>query len=174
GCTRFAKCADIVVGNGGNDRILGGAGPDVLVGGNGSDVIVGGRGNDSLEDRRGGRGNDVIRAGRGRDEIRLQLGNDSIRGGPGIDTIIAQRVIISLGPLTIHLATGLTSGRFGRDRLHLVENVEVDWVDPVTVVGTDGPNVIRVFRHASFIRGRGGPDVIHGGGDLLGGRGNDS
>ena len=176
GCTRFAKCEDFVFGNGGNDRILGGAGPDELRGGSGSDVMIGGRGNDTFEGRGRGLGNDRIRGGRGGDETRLHPGNDSIRGGPGIDTIFARLGGIAIGPVMFNLPAGIASGTIVRSRLHLVENVEVDWPDTVTVVGTDDRNFISVFGSlGSLVRGRGGPDVIHtfAPDHVFGGRGRD-
>jgi Ca2+-binding RTX toxin-like protein len=65
--------------------------------------------------------------------------------------------------------------------MHQIENVNLEWNRPVTVVGTDGRNRIRVStaNHApvsELIRGRGGADRISTGlGDdrVFGGRGND-
>jgi len=84
--------ANMVIGNGGDDRLYGeggndllldDAGDDMLDGGAGDDVLDGGAGNDTLL---GGAGNDVFvhAAGGGDDVVQDSGGADAIRFGAGI------------------------------------------------------------------------------------------
>lgn len=77
--------ADMIYGNGGDDRLSslggrdfvhGGTGDDVLRGGGGSDILKGGRGVDELE---GGTGGDVLEGGKAADVL---------SGGAGVDTFV--------------------------------------------------------------------------------------
>ena len=79
--------------------------------------------------------------------------------GPGSDAISGD---ISRAPLMINLAIGVAIGAFGHDRLYQLENVgPVFDPDPITVIGSRGPNIILVLGPANaLVRGRGGDDVI--------------
>lgn len=65
---------DIMIGNGGNDRIQPGDGNDILIGGPGDDYLAGGYGNDTY----------VYNLGDGFDTILDQNNRDTILFGPGI------------------------------------------------------------------------------------------
>ncbi len=74
--------ADLVTGDGGDDRLSGdgtGAGPA------GDDVVLGGGGGDEID---GGDGNDLLLGGKGGDEIRAGAGDDVLVGGSGADTLV--------------------------------------------------------------------------------------
>lgn len=70
---------DVVVGEGGNDRIDGGTGKDTLLGGPGNDVVRGQEGSDSLV---GGGGADRIYGNGSADTLIGGGGNDRLFGGP--------------------------------------------------------------------------------------------
>ncbi len=76
---------DAINGLGSNDRISGRGGEDVIDGGAGRDRINGGNGDDEID---GGAGRDVIRGGRGDDTIDGGTGNDLLFGGSGSDTFV--------------------------------------------------------------------------------------
>ncbi|MBD2683250.1 MULTISPECIES: FG-GAP repeat protein [Nostoc] len=71
--TGLDNSADVINGQGGNDKIDGKSGNDLLRGGAGNDSLVGGAGNDSLV---GGAGNDTLVGG---------AGSDRLTGGVGAD-----------------------------------------------------------------------------------------
>ena len=125
-----------MLGQSGNDRIFGQAGRDDLLGGRGRDVLVGGPGGDVTLD--GGRDDDVLRGSSGAHVFTLEAGNDSIHGGRDHDTIQNPFGTGLSGPLMINLAAGVATGPFGHDAIHQVENVNLGWNDPVSIVGTDG------------------------------------
>ncbi len=72
---------NIIMGNGGDDKLYGGpgGGDDMLHGGMGDDMVFGGRGNDTLE---GNEGDDMLHGG---------SGADTFDGGSGNDMIYADR-----------------------------------------------------------------------------------
>lgn len=90
---------DIILGNGGNDRIGGKGGDDILLGGAGNDAIWGDDGDDIL---RGGPGNDTLTG----DDFSGGSGADIfiLAAGEGMDMIMDFEVGIDL----IGLANGLT------------------------------------------------------------------
>src|SRR5207342_3310887 len=102
--------------------------------------------------------------------------DDIVGGGRGHDTLFAFRFNL-VGTLEINLASGRASSIFGlHDLINQFEDVDVAWVDAVTVIGNDQPNGIRVGPGAALIRGRGGNDEIRtqdGDDSLFGGSGDD-
>ncbi|MDZ4790733.1 MAG: putative Ig domain-containing protein, partial [Hyphomicrobiales bacterium] len=77
--------ADIVFGDGGNDRIWGGGSDDVLDGGAGNDMLAGESGDDTLI---GGSGNDRLEGGSGADSLDGGDNNDVLLGGDDNDMLI--------------------------------------------------------------------------------------
>ncbi|MDX2215456.1 MAG: choice-of-anchor L domain-containing protein [Oculatellaceae cyanobacterium bins.114] len=73
----FNNSADVINGQGGNDRLEGLSGNDILRGGAGTDTLLGGDGDDTLV---GNAGSDRLTGGSGSDAFRLRLGD-------GTDTI---------------------------------------------------------------------------------------
>lgn len=92
--------ADLMDGEGGNDRLLGGGGNDTLRGGLGNDTLKGGAGKDLLI---GGAGDDVMHGGAGNDTFIFGKGNDTALGGAGNDRFIFQQAD---GKITVHGGTG--------------------------------------------------------------------
>ncbi|WP_323782267.1 calcium-binding protein [Leisingera sp.] len=76
---------DLLLGEGGSDRLLGGAGRDTLNGGDGDDALLGDSGRDQLI---GGNGNDLLNGGRHGDRLLGEGGNDTLKGGGGKDVLI--------------------------------------------------------------------------------------
>ncbi|WP_392535848.1 DUF4347 domain-containing protein [Nostoc sp. C117] len=83
----FDNSADVINGQGGNDRIDGKSGNDLLRGGAGNDTLIGGAGNDTLI---GGADNDSLIGGTGNDILIGGTGNDTLTGGSGHDQFIYQ------------------------------------------------------------------------------------
>jgi Ca2+-binding RTX toxin-like protein len=77
--------AELIYGNGGNDKITASAGNDTIVGSDGNDFIDAGAGDDSIS---GGGGNDSLLGGDGNDTIDGSSGADSILGGAGADSLL--------------------------------------------------------------------------------------
>ncbi len=86
--------ANLLKGNGGNDKVYGGSGADSLYGGDGSDLLDGGSaGNriwgDGGDDRvLGGNDSETLYGGTGNDTIEARTGSDSAYGGDGADTFV--------------------------------------------------------------------------------------
>jgi Ca2+-binding RTX toxin-like protein len=76
--------ADVVNGQGGNDKIDGLSGNDLLRGGAGNDTLIGGAGNDTLV---GGAGNDVLTGGVGADYFLYNTNAVFASSAVGQDTI---------------------------------------------------------------------------------------
>ncbi|MFN6536137.1 MAG: hypothetical protein RM021_007150 [Nostoc sp. EkiNYC01] len=76
--------ADVVNGQGGNDKIDGLSGNDLLRGGAGNDTLIGGAGNDTLV---GGAGNDVLTGGVGADYFLYNTNAVFASSAVGLDTI---------------------------------------------------------------------------------------
>jgi Ca2+-binding RTX toxin-like protein len=119
---------DTTLGGLGNDVILNienlvtGAGDDTLTGSVFSNVIDAGAGNDVIN---AGAGDDTVLAGDGNDSVLASIGNDSLDGGTGTNTLQAiQTQLINgvltdvTGNLTVNMATGTLTGRFGHRQLH--------------------------------------------------------
>ena len=90
------RCANLLRGTGGadrltgsvlGDRILGLRGKDRLTGGRGDDCLLGQRGADVL---RGMAGRDRLKGGPGNDRLAGGGGNDAVKGGRGADRIFAR------------------------------------------------------------------------------------
>ncbi len=157
---------DVAVGLGGRDRLTGDAGNDQLVGGEGSDVILDGAGGDTID---GGPGDEAFLA---------ESGDDSIDGGEGNDELL---LTLAKQPVEVDLSAGTSSG-VGQDTLIAIENVTGSEFGD-TIVGDDGPNVIRgatACQHSSdvdVLDGAAGADHLVGSifaaDDLSGGPGDD-
>jgi Domain of unknown function (DUF4347)/RTX calcium-binding nonapeptide repeat (4 copies) len=89
----FDNSADVINGQGGDDRIDGKSGNDLLRGGIGNDTLLGGAGNDILtgdlgsNSLIGGAGNDILIGGADRDSLIGGAGNDILTGGEFNDTL---------------------------------------------------------------------------------------
>ncbi|MEH1871599.1 DUF4347 domain-containing protein [Nostoc sp.] len=83
----FDNSADVINGQGGNDRIDGLSGNDLLRGGAGNDTLLGGAGNDTLV---GGTGNNILIGGAGNDILIGGDFSDTLTGGSGNDQFIYQ------------------------------------------------------------------------------------
>ena len=83
---------DLLMGEGGMDRLEGGSGTDVLYGGEGSDTLLGGTeadvlfGEDGFDTLEGGAGEDALFGGDNADTLIGGEGNDKLAGGAGNDT----------------------------------------------------------------------------------------
>ncbi|MEH2264796.1 calcium-binding protein [Nostoc sp.] len=106
--TGLDDSADVVNGQGGNDKIDGKSGNDLLRGGTGNDTLIGGAGDDTLI---GGTGNNSLVGGTGDDVLNAEYstGNNTLNGGAGNDY------------LSIDVSTGnnLLSGEDGNDTFSL-------------------------------------------------------
>ncbi|MEH2042837.1 DUF4347 domain-containing protein [Nostoc sp.] len=83
----FDNSADVINGQGGDDRIDGKSGNDLLRGGAGNDTLLGGVGNDTLL---GGAGNNSLMGGAGNDILLGGDFSDTLTGGSGNDQFIYQ------------------------------------------------------------------------------------
>ncbi|HYX17033.1 MAG TPA: DUF4347 domain-containing protein [Nostoc sp.] len=83
----FDNSADVINGQGGNDRIDGLSGNDLLRGGEGNDTLLGGVGNDILV---ANLGNDSLIGGAGNDIFLGGGGSNTLTGGSGNDQFIYQ------------------------------------------------------------------------------------
>ncbi|MEH1865518.1 MAG: choice-of-anchor Q domain-containing protein [Nostoc sp.] len=93
----FDNSADVINGQGGNDRIDGKSGNDLLRGGEGNDTLLGSLGNDSLL---GGAGNDSLLGGADNDILIGGLGSDTLTGGSGYDQFVYQALSDSNDTIT--------------------------------------------------------------------------
>ncbi|MCL6749892.1 hypothetical protein KBT16_02405 [Nostoc sp. CCCryo 231-06] len=83
----FDNSADVINGQGGDDRIDGKSGNDLLRGGTGNDTLLGGAGNDILI---GGTGQNSLNGGAGNDILIGGDFSDTLTGGSGNDQFIYQ------------------------------------------------------------------------------------
>ena len=83
----FDNSADVINGQGGDDRIDGKSGNDLLRGGAGNDTLLGGAGDDILI---GGTGSNSLFGGAGNDILFVGDYNDTLSGGSGNDQFIYQ------------------------------------------------------------------------------------
>ncbi|MGQ0669071.1 MAG: calcium-binding protein [Actinomycetota bacterium] len=121
------------------DEVIGSVFDDTLTGGDGGDTLHGGEGNDALF---GAGGNDVLKGGEG---------DDSFDGGEGnLDTA---NFAGAPGAVTVNLATGTATG-WGSDTLTAIQGV----------IGSDFDDVLTGDPEQNTFDGRGGNDMITGGG----------
>ncbi|MEH1838429.1 MAG: DUF4347 domain-containing protein [Nostoc sp.] len=85
----FDNSADVINGQGGDDRIDGKSGNDLLRGGAGKDTLIGGDGNDTLV---GGAGNNNLIGGAGNDILIGGNFSNTLTGGSGNDQFIYQNI----------------------------------------------------------------------------------
>jgi len=158
--------ANVVYADGGNDRVDGGDGDDTLYGGDGDDKIYAGEGNDAVY---GGAGNDVIFA---------SGGADFEDGGDGIDTLAVNGYSTTITDVTYNLlegSQGITGGQMTENAFANFENFTIgetfngetivsNW--NLTIVGTDGSNLIKTSAGDDVVTSLGGDDtVLTGDGD---------
>ena len=93
----FDNSADVINGQGGDDRIDGKSGNDLLRGGTGNDTLLGGADDDILV---GGAGNDSLIGGAGNDILIGGADNDTLTGGSGNDQFIYQTLSYSGDTIT--------------------------------------------------------------------------
>ena len=157
--------SDILWGVGGRDKLYGGDDRDVLLGGaDGGDVLYGGAGNDVLVGGaekinwlHGGPGNDVLVGGM----------HDRLWGGAGADVLVGLgrgTAFYNTAPegdegrgVTVNLATGRGEGgdAEGDVLIGIARLVGSNYKD--TLIGDEQDN---------YFRGRGGADVLDGGGGI--------
>jgi serralysin len=138
-----------------------------LYGAGGDDTLTGGAIADNLD---GGSGDDRISGGGGDDQLIGGLGDDTVDGGAGVD--LFNIYVETLRPIgegsTVDLATGLTSGAIGNDRISNVENILGSrYAD--TLTGDAGANSINGNGGADTIVGGDGADTLSAGFPELGG-----
>ena len=152
---------DVVIGNGGDNRLDLGNGNDFAAGDAGIDRIDGGAGDDQID---GGEGDDVLIGGAGDDQISGDSGNDMLIGGDGIDTLL---YLNNTAAITINLLTG---------RVDAGADGGVDQVSGFEIVALgDGDDLFTGDANGNTVFGRRGDDILRGGaGDdtLSGGSGN--
>ncbi len=152
--------SDVILGNGGDDKVTAGDGDDDIFGGdgndfvragNGADLIVGGAGNDVLD---GEAGADTMEGGTGDDVYWVDDAGDVISeaGGGGYDKVMS------------HLSHSLDA-LF--EELWLVEGsaATTGWGNAADnkIVGNKNANDLRGLDGADTLFGEGGDDVVSGG-----------
>jgi Ca2+-binding RTX toxin-like protein len=145
---RGTSGADVIVGNGENNRIWGFGGSDRICGGRGGDMI------------RPGSGDDRVKGGRGADRIVYRSGEDILHGNKGDGDLLDFRSQGS--PVSVDLkkhaavvgGTVLTIDGF--------ERVFGGSGDDV-ISGSDRDEVLKGYAGADDLRGRGGSDRLYGG-----------
>ena len=152
---------DILWGLGGRDELYGGADRDVLLGGAGADRLYGGAGNDVLVDRDGDGNGDRL-WGEAGDDVLVGDRDSFFKGGDGADVLLGLEggtALYSGSPdgdgVTVNLATGRGEGG----------DAEGDvLIDIHRVVGSNGDDTLTGDEQDNYFRGRGGADVLDGGG----------
>ncbi len=187
-------------GGGGNDTLSGNSGNNFIMGGAGSDFIDGGAGNDTLD---GGTGNDTLLGGAGNDRLDGGDGKDTLDGGDAISVNsgalgvngIPHLDIDDEGNITGDVTFGsnnptqsatfgytITDGLLTSDDNLLTPlvidpaTVTVTNVNSLTLIGTNGAEILIGGYRSSYIDGGAGDDVVIGGASsdfLLGGSGDD-
>ena len=153
------RFANLLEGDGGNDRLDGGGGSDTLRGFRGADTLIGGAGNDDLD---GGRGRDSMAGGSGNDLYRVSLAEgDSVleRADAGHDTIVLLDGWPYYMPDNVEEVRVVTDGPLGAN-----------------IVGNDLDNVMRQAVMGGPLSGARGDDLLigaEGGNSLYGDEGND-
>ena len=138
-------------------------GSDTINGGDGNDTIISNGGNDVLD---GGAGDDHVYAGDGNDIVYGSPGTDIEDGGDGIDTLIYGDWLGNWSG-TFNLATGenFVSGgspSAGHQMINF-ENIRTEHSGDMTIIGTDGDNIIETGAGNDTIRGGDGADIIYAG-----------
>jgi hypothetical protein len=143
---------DVITGGNLAVRPNGSSTGDVLRPGPGTDQVFGGGGNDELGD--GGEGNSELVEGGPGDDRFIVLGfiapggdpvGDVYRGGPGRDSLYVRTILEPPESFTIDLAAGAVteaSGIVGPDVAEGFEDARTD-EGADTLLGTDGPNILR-------------------------------
>lgn len=166
-------------GLGGADQLLGGPGPDRLEGGGGGDVLRGGDGDDELDDGDftpavtdsplPPAGNDVLDGGPGADTLRADRGADDLSGGPGIDTATFDRPVpqpssvttpVRPAGFTVSLDDVANDGQTGTGEGDDVRT------DVERLVTTGGDDVVTGSAGADDIATGGGSDTVTPGNGL--------
>ena len=160
--------ANLLQGNGGNDRIEGGGGNDTVEGGDGNDRLYG----DANWGVQGGSaylGDDVVLGGRGDDVLVGGLGNDWLEGGQGIDQITYADLIDDYGNGEYYIVADLSAGRvdkfffdyyegqpfsYGTDTIVGVESYEQFY-------GTSGGDSLTDSTATDLMHGGAGDDSFH-------------
>ena len=75
---------DVLIGDGGKNKLFGNMGNDMLKGMGNADTLHGGKGMDTLY---GGEGNDTLKGEMGDDALKGEGGSDTLVGGPGADKL---------------------------------------------------------------------------------------
>ena len=140
---------DVIVGLGGADTIYGLGGNDVVCAGQGNDRILGGTGGFDLLFGQGG--GDGLLGGGGFDILLGGPGNDLFNGGSRNDLLSYDQ---SPAAVIVDLAAGTATGE-GSDTIQNVEALEGSPFND-SITGSDVTE--------EFFLGRGGDDIIDGGG----------
>ncbi len=157
-------------GDSGNDRMFGRSGNDVLFGMNGDDVLIGGAGVDTLV---GGNDDDILNGG---------TGADKMNGGSGVD--MAQYTGATAALRADLQLSGTNTGEAAGDTYVLIENLYGSAHNDVllgdgeqnTVWGADGNDKLYGRSGNDVLLGMEGNDALFGGNDndtLNGGTGAD-
>jgi trimeric autotransporter adhesin len=172
--------ADVIRGEGNNDRLIGGGGDDNIDGGPGRDFLEGQDGNDILD---GGSGVDQLFGGAGNDELIGTDAGDRLEGGTGDD----RYVVFDTGVSVVETAGGgvdtVVQGVLGYTLPDQVENLELfsgivgigNALDN-RITGNESGNTLQGLEGNDYLAGAGGDDDLQGGAgvDVLeGGAGND-
>ena len=140
--------SDVLIGDGGANRLDGGLGQDWLQSGVGDDALVGGDGDDSVW---GGAGSDTLDGG---------SGNDTIDGGAGVDLVTyafaSSGVEVDLSIVEDQLTRG-----GGIDTLISIEGVIGSDLDDL-LTGSNVSNTLRGGAGDDILRGGGGGDFLYG------------
>ena len=130
-------------------HIEGTSGDDILSGTVGIDDILGFLGNDRID---GGAGNDFIFGGGG---------DDIIDGGADFDTVFIDNFVNS-NPVEINLLTGTAVGpESGNDTLINIEHVVATGLGDITIIGSNGDDVLQAYGYArNVVSGGSGDDIV--------------
>ena len=151
--------SDILWGLGGHDTLYGGADRDVLIGGTGSDRLYGEAGNDVLVDSNGSDPRDHMYGGIG-DDVLVGDMFDKFDGGAGADVLLGfgggtAFYSASEDGVTVNLVTGRGEG--GEAEGDVLIGID-------RVVGSNKDDTLIGDEQDNYFRGRGGADVLDGGG----------
>ena len=125
----------------------------------GDDILSGTPDLDSIN---GGLGNDRIDAGAGDDFISGSGGDDILDGGAGFDTVFLDN-FVSTNPVQINLLTGTATGpESGNDTLINIEHVMASGIGDITIIGSNGDDVLQAYGYARNVISAGAGDDIVG------------